>query len=67
MLSDDYFAFPFGISSDNAVRYLEQSDVHLAFSYNNNINMLPSDNRYELPRYLIFNHMPFVYFKWMVK
>lgn len=67
IVSDDYFAYPYGISSKTVKKYLQNSNTHIAFSYANNRNMLPSDDPLELPRYLIFNHMPMAYFMWMVQ
>lgn len=67
IVSDDYFAFPYGISCQNAQTYLEKSDVHLAFGYNENRHLKRSDNQYLLPRYLMFANMPYIYYKWIVQ
>lgn len=65
LVDDTYFAFPYGISSENAKIVLKQNNVTLAFGYNQNRNMDSNDNRYLLPRYLMFDKMPMAYFKWI--
>ncbi len=67
IVSDTYFAFPYGISSQNAEIVLKENNVKLAFSYNQFRNMDSDDNKYLLPRYLTFDRMPFWYFKWITE
>ena len=67
IVSNKYFAFPYGQSTNNALDVLQQQNVSLAFGYNQNRNMKPSDNKYLLPRYLLFSEMPLSYFKWIVQ
>lgn len=67
IVSNKYFAFPYGRTSDNANKVLKNKKVTLAFGYNQNRNMTYKDNQYLLPRYLIFANMPMVYFKWIVQ
>lgn len=67
IVSDRYFAFPYGISSDNATTALKDNHVTLAFGYNQNRNMDRSDTQYLLPRYLMFDKMPMWYFKWITE
>lgn len=67
IVSDKYFAFPYGTTSKNAEIILKQHNISLAFGYNQNRNMKPSDNQYLLPRYLMFSEMPLTYFKWIVQ
>lgn len=67
IVSDKYFAFPYGQSNKNATNVLKKQNVSLAFGYNQNRNMTPNDNQYLLPRYLMFSNMPMFYFKWIVE
>ncbi|RHS93710.1 polysaccharide deacetylase family protein [Erysipelatoclostridium sp. AM42-17] len=67
IVSNQYFAFPYGVSSQNAQSYLKNSSTHLAFSYNQNRNMTRADQQYLLPRYLMFDKMPFFYYKWIIE
>lgn len=67
IVSDEYFAFPYGITSDNANIVLKENKVKLAFGYNQNRNMDRDDNQYLLPRYLMFDQMPDWYFQWITK
>lgn len=67
LVSTDYFAFPYGVSCQNAQDYLKSSSVKLAFSYNQNRHMTRHDKQYLLPRYLMFSNMPFFLFKWWVE
>ena len=67
LVSIDYFAFPYGVSCQNAQDYLKSSSVKLAFSYNQNRHMTRHDKQYLLPRYLMFSNMPFFLFKWWVE
>lgn len=67
VVSCDYFAFPYGVSSSNAKEYLKNSDTKLAFSYSNMHNLSSSDDQYYLPRYLICDVTAFCYFKWIVE
>lgn len=67
LVSDTYFAFPYGVSSKNANIALQKNNVTLAFGYNQNRNMDTSDNRYLLPRYLMFDKMPMWYFSWITE
>lgn len=62
-----YFAYPYGVTSDNALTVLEENQTKLAFSYNQNRNMDRNDNRYMLPRYQMFSTMPMWYFTWIVE
>ena len=67
LVSTDYFAFPYGVSCQNAQDYLKSSSVKLAFSYNQNRHMTRNDKQYLLPRYLMFSNMPFPLFKWWIE
>lgn len=67
LVDTTYFAYPYGVSSDNAMKVLESNDTKLAFSYNQNRNMDRNDNPYLLPRYQMFTYMPMWYFKWIVE
>lgn len=67
LVSTDYFAFPYGVSCQNAQDYLKSSSVKLAFSYNQNRHMTCNDKQYLLPRYLMFSNMPFPLFKWWIE
>lgn len=67
IVNDKYLAYPYGIYDNRTLEFLEHSSTKLAFSYNNNRNMTRNDERYALPRYITFNHMPFFYFKWAVQ
>lgn len=67
IVSNDYFAFPYGVSSKNAKTYLQNSSVQLAFGYNQNRTMTPNDDQYLLPRYLVFSKMPMFLFQWWVE
>ncbi|MDD8048847.1 MAG: polysaccharide deacetylase family protein [Thomasclavelia sp.] len=67
IVSTKYFAFPYGISSNNAKEYLKSSNTKLAFGYNENRNMTRNDDQFLLPRYLIFDKIPFNYFKWIIQ
>lgn len=67
IVSDKYFAFPYGRTCDNANEALMKENVSLAFGYNQNRNMTYHDDQYLLPRYLMFSKMPMCYFKWIVE
>lgn len=67
IVSDEYFAFPYGRSSSNAVKVIEERDIKLAFGYGQNRNMLKSDDQYLLPRYLMYDFLPMFAFEWIVK
>lgn len=67
IVSQDYFAFPYGVSCQNAQQYLETSSVKLAFGYNQNRTMTTKDNQYLLPRYLVFSHIPMRLFTWWIE
>lgn len=67
IVSNDYFAFPYGVSCQNAQKYLETSSVKLAFGYNQNRTMTPKDNQYLLPRYLVFSSIPMSLFTWWIE
>lgn len=66
IVSTKYFAFPYGKSSENARKVLKKENVTLAFGYNQNRNMIKDDNQFLLPRYLMFDRMPYILFKWIV-
>lgn len=67
IVSNKYFAFPYGVTCKNAIPVLKKQNVALAFGYNQNRNMTPDDDQYLLPRYLMFSNMPMIYFKWIVE
>ena len=67
LVSTDYFAFPYGRTCDNANEALIKANVSLAFGYNQNRTMTYHDDKYLLPRYLMFSKMPMFYFKWIVE
>lgn len=66
IVSDEYFAFPFGRSSENARKVLHKRNVKLAFGYGQNRNMLKQDDPYLLPRYIMYDFLPLFAFKWIV-
>ena len=66
IVSCKYFAFPYGRSSENALKVLKEMNISLAFGYNQNRNMVTGDDKYLLPRYLMFSFMPMSYFKFIV-
>lgn len=61
-----YFAYPYGISNASMKEVLEAEGVHLAFGYNENRKMIKTNDRYALPRFLMFDFMPMWYFKWIL-
>lgn len=61
-----YFAFPYGRSTDQIDRILHDQGVHLAFSYNQYEHVTDLSNRYYLPRYMIIDLMPMLYFQWIL-
>lgn len=67
IVSSDYFAFPYGVSCENAKTYLQNSSVKLAFGYNQNRTMTTKDNQYLLPRYLVFSNIPMFLFEWWIE
>lgn len=67
IVSSDYFAFPYGVTSQNAKTYLEHSSVKLAFGFNQNRTMTRDDDQYLLPRYLVFADIPMFLFQWWVE
>ena len=67
IVSSKYFAFPYGRTCDNANEALIKANVSLAFGYNQNRTMTYHDDKYLLPRYLMFSKMPMFYFKWIVE
>lgn len=60
-----YFAFPYGRSRDDIEPILKANGVKLAFSYNQTRHMTRNDNPYYLPRYMIVDIMPDIYFQWI--
>lgn len=66
IVSTKYFAFPYGRSSDNAEKVLKKENTTLAFGYAQNRNMIRDDNKYLLPRYLMYDFLPLTIFKWIV-
>jgi peptidoglycan/xylan/chitin deacetylase (PgdA/CDA1 family) len=66
-LDSTYFAFPYGRSVNNIESILKQNNVKLAFSYNQFRHMTRKDNQYYLPRYMIVDIMPFIYFQYITK
>lgn len=67
IVSQDYFAFPYGVSCQNAQIYLENSSVKLAFGYNQNRTMTTKDHQYLLPRYLVFSNIPMTLYTWWIE
>lgn len=67
IVSDKYFAFPYGATNENIINVLKKNNVSLAFGYNQNRNMTINDDQYLLPRYLMFSEMPMFYFKWITQ
>lgn len=67
IVSNKYFAFPYGATNKNITTVLKKQKVSLAFGYNQNRNMTINDNQYLLPRYLMFSEMPMFYFKWIIQ
>lgn len=67
IVSSDYFAFPYGVTSSNAKQYLASSQVKLAFGYNQNRTMTYHDNPYCLPRYQMFAGIPMFLFQWWIE
>lgn len=61
-----YFAFPYGRSVEGIENILKDNRVKLAFSYNQFRHMNRDDNIYYLPRYMIVDMMPDVYFRWVL-
>lgn len=62
-----YFAFPYGKSRDDIKPILEKYGVKLAFSYSQYRHMSVKDDCYFLPRYMIVDYMPDLYFHWIVE
>ena len=67
IVSSDYFAFPYGVTSSNAKQYLASSQVKLAFGYNQNRTMTYHDDPYCLPRYQMFAGIPMFLFQWWIE
>lgn len=67
IVSDKYFAFPYGATCQNIITVLKKHNVALAFGYNQNRNMTTNDDQYLLPRYLMFSAMPMFYFKLIIQ
>ena len=61
-----YYAYPYGISNATIKEVLKEEGVHLAFGYNENRKMVLTNDRYALPRFLMFDFMPMWYFKWII-
>ena len=61
-----YFAFPYGRSVEGIENILKDNRVKLAFSYNQFRHMNRDDNIYYLPRYMIVDMLPDVYFRWVL-
>ncbi len=66
-IDSTYFAFPYGRSRDDIEPILKSYQVKLAFSYNQFRHMTRTDNPYYLPRYMIVDIMPDIYFQWIVE
>lgn len=60
-------AYPYGISSNNAIQAYKESNVLLAFNYNNFTHLKPTSNPYDLPRYMITDLTPLWYIKWIIE
>lgn len=67
IVNDEYFAFPYGRSSKEAVKVIKERDIKLAFGYGQNRNMIKSDDPYLLPRYLMYDFLPMFVFEWIIK
>lgn len=66
IVNNDIVAYPYGVSSNNAIEAYKQSDVLLAFDYNNFSNIKQTSDQYNLPRYMIVDITPLWYIKWIV-
>lgn len=66
-IDSTFFAFPYGRSRDDIEPVLKSCHVKLAFSYNQLRHMTREDNPYYLPRYMIVDIMPDIYFQWIVE
>lgn len=58
IVSDAYFAYPFGRASEASERILKERDVKLGFGYGQNRKMTREDNRYLLPRFIMYDFLP---------
>ncbi|MGB4985232.1 MAG: polysaccharide deacetylase family protein [Erysipelotrichaceae bacterium] len=67
IVSDTYFAYPFGKETKLSRQVLKERNIQLAFGYNQNRNLLHSSDQYLLPRYQINDNIPFFLFKLIVK
>lgn len=67
IIDTTFFAYPYGISSDNMLIALQENNTKLAFSYNQMRHMSHKDNQYMLPRYQMFSAMPMWYFTWIIE
>lgn len=66
LVNNNIVAYPYGVSSDNAIEAYKQANVVLAFNYNNFSNLKPTSDQYNLPRYMITDITPLWYLKWIV-
>lgn len=66
IVSDRYFAYPYGVASSNAVKVLDERGTRLAFTYGNVSNVTRSADRYHLPRYTLCAGLPMIYFQYLV-
>lgn len=67
IIDTTFFAYPYGVSSDNIIIALQENNTKLAFSYNQMRHMSRNDNQYMLPRYQMFSAMPTWYFTSIVQ
>lgn len=66
IISDEYFAYPYGLAGKQARQAVKANHVKLAFSYNEYRNLTRNDDQYFLPRYVMAAGMPNLYFIWQL-
>ncbi len=62
-----FFAFPYGRSVKGIEPILKKHNVQLAFSYNQFRHLTTDDDPYYLPRYMIVDITPNIYFQWIIE
>lgn len=66
VVSDQYFAYPFGRDAKYSKEVLIENNVTMGFGYAQNRRATHKDDRYLMPRFLMYSFMNMEWFKWWV-
>lgn len=66
IVDDRYFAYPFGRPSKTSREVLVENGTIMGYGYAQNRRATRSDDRYLMPRFLMYSFMNMTWFKWIV-